>query len=119
MPFLLRLFLSLLCALIVACIVNVRLGQSLNFFTVVGSAVPALVSPTPLPLLSYPESFRSINLRDSALRGEKVDFNSSKGSGEGLAWGIAQILSFYLPFFLIPGKKKIAESASEAPKPQP
>jgi hypothetical protein len=106
MSFIIRSIIGFVCALVIACIVDVRLGHSPSIYTVAGAAPSALFAPTLIPIASYKEQFRSRALTDSILRGEKVEFSSEKGGGEGVFWGVLLALAFYIPFFVLPKKVK-------------
>lgn len=115
MHFIVRASISFLCALAMAFVINVRLGQPASIYTVAYAAPSALFAPTVMiPLMSYQEAFRSKAARKAALNGDKVEMFSDKGSGEGSIWGIALALSFYLPFFLLP-KRAITNQTTRTP----
>lgn len=106
MSFIIRSIIGFVCALVVACIVDVRLGHSPSIYTLAGAAPSALFAPTLIPIASYHEGFRSRALTDSIRRGEKFELSSEKGGGEGIFWGVLLALAFYIPFFALPKKVK-------------
>ena len=102
MKFTIRVIISFTCALVMACIIDVRPGNPPSIYTVASSLPYALTAPTVImPMAAYSEEYRSRALEESALKGEEYDPNFNKGTGIGYFWGAILSLSFYVPFFYL------------------
>lgn len=98
-------------AWVVGCGVEMKAGRS-DLFLVVGALPSAIFSPTGLPILSYPEKFRSramvAQMMRSANFSQKAnDEAQAKGKRLGYFLGALQVGAFYLPF-LLPSKNQVS-----------
>lgn len=65
------------------------------------------LSPSFLPAFAYSEQFRQDHRRRLPLGGTLPESIGATAQAEGLAWGVAQGVAFYLPFFV--GRRRKTE----------
>lgn len=74
--------------------------------------ISSVFSPSFLPALSYSEQFRQDHRRRLPLGGTLPESIGATAQAEGLAWGVAQGVAFYMPFFVGRRKKREGEDIS-------
>lgn len=72
----------------------------------------AALSPSFLPAFAYSEQLRKDHRRRLALGADLPDSIGGAAQAEGLAWGVAQGVAFYLPFWV--GRRKKTKYGDES-----